>query len=91
MSLSVRLLAFASLWEARHDSLAIFDERPVSGIDAILAAFWSGDFDNLDAGLLEAVNNSSVFSLGLLDVDSLFVVIWVNFVIVSEKFCSGYE
>ena len=88
LSFGVRLFAFASLRKARHNSDAVFDEGPVCSIDAVLAAFWCGYLFDFDAGLFETVDNSGMLSASLLYVNFVFVVIWVDFVIVCKKFCT---
>jgi hypothetical protein len=56
-----------------------------------LAVFWWSDFDNLDASLFEARYDFVMFGDGFLNIDALFGVVGVYFIIVGKKICTRDE
>ncbi len=85
---SVGFFGFAGLRQTRHDGKAVADERPVGGIDAVLAVFWWINFDDFDIGLLETVDEGGVLALGVFEINGSLGIIWVDFEIVGEKICA---
>lgn len=88
---SVGLFAFASLRQARHDGDTVFDDGPVGGINAILAAFWWIYFDDFDASFAETLDDTGVLGYGFLAVDFGFGVVGVDFVVIGKIVCPGNE
>lgn len=79
----------AGFGELGEDGGAIVDDAPVGGINAVLAVGGRGDLDDVDAGLLEAFDDSSVFLAGFGVVDGAVGIIGVDVVVVGEVVGAG--
>lgn len=82
--LGVGFFLFSGVREAGEDGMTVFDERPVGGIDAVLAVWRGGDLDDFYAGGAEGLDDGGMVVHGFGAVDGVVVIIWIDVFVKRE-------
>jgi hypothetical protein len=89
--LGVRLLGLVRIGQSRHDGFVIANQRPVSGINAVLAIGRRVDFDHRHTSLLKSLTNPIVPSLSFVTVNILNPTISFDARVVSKELRAAHQ